>query len=425
MPDAGFSGIDTFTVQVTDSITPVDVTVNITVGEVVWYVNNETGPNNPPGSDGRSTDAFETLAEAQAASGPNSTIFVFNGLTAATPLTDSIALKNGQKLIGEGVGLTVAGFPTLVPAGTQPRIVASGDAVTVVANTLNGDRTGVEIRGLNLTSTSRRHDLGVRISETPSRRADFIVPAAVSPGTTCGVRHQREHRHAVRTATALAVRKLGGSGSWSGTIANNTVGVTGVSGSGSADGSGIFVLAGGTGTYTASITGNQVRQYGDHGIFAQADGPGVVGNAAMNLTVTGNTVTEPAAGGGPATNGFHLYGRHDRRRHLPGLCGTERQYSGRQRPVWTGFPSAAASVRHSTASRICRERDGRSCRRRVHPGAEPRRRDGSGERAIAARRRVCRRCRLRDTVMHGKRNLVARTCRAATGRDEQIKAWPR
>ena len=84
--------------------------------------------------------------------------------------------------------------------------------------------------------------------------------------------------------------------------------MTGVSGSGSATGSGIFVLAGGTGTYTASITGNQVRQYGDHGIFAQADGAGVVGNAAMNLTVTGNTVTEPAAGGGPATNGFHLFG---------------------------------------------------------------------------------------------------------------------
>ena len=290
VPDAGFSGIDTFTVQVTDSITPVDVTVNITVGEVVWYVNNATGPNNPPGSDGRSTDAFETLAEAQAASGPNSTIFVFNGLTAATPLTDSIALKNGQKLIGEGVGLTVAGFPILVPAGTQPRIVASGDAVTVVANTLNGNRTGVEIRGLNLTSTTGNaveassadtQNLGVRISEN-------TVTSAALDG------HRRS-------------RKLGGSGSSSGTIANNTVGVTGVRARAQRTDRVIFALAGGTGTYTASITGNQVRQYGDHGIFAQADGPGVVGNAAMNLTVTGNTVTEPAAGGGPATNGFHLY----------------------------------------------------------------------------------------------------------------------
>ena len=69
VPDAGFTGIDTFTVQVTDTVTPVTLTVNITVGELVWYVNNQTGPNNPPGGDGRSTNAWETLAEAQAGTG--------------------------------------------------------------------------------------------------------------------------------------------------------------------------------------------------------------------------------------------------------------------------------------------------------------------------------------------------------------------
>ena len=146
----------------------------------------------------------------------------------------------------------MAGFSTLVPAGTQPRIVAAGDAVTVVANTANGDRTGVEIRGLNLASTSGN-----------------AVEASSANTQNLGVR-----------------------------ISENTV---------TADGSGIFIRSGGTGAYLALITGNQVLQYGDHGIFAQADGPGVAGNAAMNLTVTGNTVTQPAAGGGAATNGFHLY----------------------------------------------------------------------------------------------------------------------
>ena len=86
LPDAGFTGIDTFIVQVTDTVTPVTLTVNITVGEVVWYVNNQTGPNNAAGGDGRSTNAWETLAAAEAASTPNSTIFIFNGLTATTPL---------------------------------------------------------------------------------------------------------------------------------------------------------------------------------------------------------------------------------------------------------------------------------------------------------------------------------------------------
>ena len=196
VPDAGFTGIDTFTVQVTDTVTPVTLTVNITVGEVVWYVNNETGPNNAAGGDGRSTNAWETLAAAEAASTPTSTIFIFNGLTATTPLSGSIALKTGQKLLGEGVGLTIVGFPTLVPAGTRPRIVATtGDAVTVIANTANGNRTGVEIRGLNLASTTgnaieassaNTQDLGVRISEnivSGSGQDGIIIPAA-STGTT-------------------------------------------------------------------------------------------------------------------------------------------------------------------------------------------------------------------------------------------------
>src|SRR5262245_38154847 len=110
--------------------------------------------------------------------------------------------------------------------------------------------------------------------------------------------------------TALAVNKLGGTGTYIGTIANNTVGAAGVQGSGSLEGSGIFVLTDGGGTYTASITGNTVRQYDNDGIFTQTGGSGVVGSGTRNLTVTGNTVTEPETqvAGALATNGFHLNG---------------------------------------------------------------------------------------------------------------------
>ena len=110
--------------------------------------------------------------------------------------------------------------------------------------------------------------------------------------------------------TALAVNKLGGTGTYSGTIANNLVGATGIQGSGSLEGSGIFVLSDGGGTYTASITGNTVRQFDNDGIFMQTGGSGVIGTGAMNVTVTGNTVTEPETqvSGDLATNGFHLNG---------------------------------------------------------------------------------------------------------------------
>lgn len=193
LPDAGFTGVDSFTVQVTDSVTPVDVTVNITVGDRVWYVNNETGPNNAAGGDGRSTDAFETLSAAASAAGEDDIIFVFNGASGTTPLTGGIALANGQKLYGEGVGLTV-GSLSLVAAGTQPRIASAGDAVTVLASTSNGNRTGVEIRGLNLASSAGNAidvtatdaaSVGVRISENTisSAGSEGIDVTHASTGT--------------------------------------------------------------------------------------------------------------------------------------------------------------------------------------------------------------------------------------------------
>jgi Bacterial Ig-like domain/Bacterial Ig domain/FG-GAP-like repeat len=175
VPAAGFTGVDTFNFQVTDSVIPVTGTINITVSNMVWYVNNQTGANNPAaGSDGRSTNAFETLAAAGTASAANDIIFVFNGDSATTPLTGGITVKNGQKLHGEGIGLTVGSFVNIVAAGTRPQIESAGNTIAVLANTANGDRTGVEIRGLDLNSTAgnaidvtsaNTQSLGVRISE--------------------------------------------------------------------------------------------------------------------------------------------------------------------------------------------------------------------------------------------------------------------
>jgi hypothetical protein len=92
---------------------------------------------------------------------------------------------------------------------------------------------------------------------------------------------------------ALAVNKLGGMGVFNGTITVNTVGVAGVANSGSSEGSGIFTLTDGSGPYTATLTGNTSRQYGNFGIFVQTGGSGVIGNGDMKVTATGNTVANP------------------------------------------------------------------------------------------------------------------------------------
>ncbi len=177
VPPAGFSGTDSFTYAVSDGMDSVNGTVNITVSEVVWYVRDIVDANNPAAGDtGTSANAFETLADAQTASGDNHIIFVFRGNTGTTPLGGGITLKNGQKLHGEGIGLTHPTHGLLVAAGTRPHITnagAGGNGVTVLANTAGGNRTGVEIRGLQISGNANAIDvtsadaalLGIRISE--------------------------------------------------------------------------------------------------------------------------------------------------------------------------------------------------------------------------------------------------------------------
>jgi hypothetical protein len=199
VPPVGFTGVDSFTYQVTDSHpaipSAVSGTIEITVSDVVWYVRDAVDADNAAGGDGRSIDAFETLAAVEAASGPGDTIFIFRGDTETTPLDGGITLANEQKLIGEGVGLTLPSLGTLVPVGAQPRITNSatgGHGVTVVADSSNGDRTAVEIRGLEISgnanavhvSSADVAELGVRISENTISNAGLAGIAAIAGSTS-------------------------------------------------------------------------------------------------------------------------------------------------------------------------------------------------------------------------------------------------
>jgi hypothetical protein len=78
-----------------------------------------------------------------------------------------------------------------------------------------------------------------------------------------------------------------------GTISNNTIGATGVAGSGSKSGNGIFGSFAGAGTITLRIANNDIRQYvGNGGLFFDNTG----GSYSANFTITGNTTAEPGGG---------------------------------------------------------------------------------------------------------------------------------
>ncbi|MEW6720304.1 MAG: Ig-like domain-containing protein [Thermodesulfobacteriota bacterium] len=142
-PPAGQTGVsDTFTYTVA-GFAPVTVTITL-AGRVV-FVNNAN-----PGGDGTQANPFGTLAAAETASAAGDTIFVFAGAGTDVGQDNGITLKTGQKLIGEGVGLTF-GVGVVVPAGTAPLIsnAAIGAGLNIPVVMLS---TGNEVAGFAINA---------------------------------------------------------------------------------------------------------------------------------------------------------------------------------------------------------------------------------------------------------------------------------
>lgn len=145
LPPVGFTGSDSFGYQVTDGAVVVPGTALVEVAAVVWYVDNQAAP----GGDGRSTQPFDTLLEAQTASVPGETIFVFAGDGTTAGQNAGFSLDAGQQLVGQGVDLVVdfgAGPTVLVAAAAAPAI--TGPAAGVTAAGVGG----VAVRGLRIVA---------------------------------------------------------------------------------------------------------------------------------------------------------------------------------------------------------------------------------------------------------------------------------
>ncbi len=122
--------------------------VTVAIAGCVWYVNNFS-----PGNSGSSNLPFDTLQQAETASGANHTVFVFDGENTDVGYGgDGYQMAAGERLIGEHEGLTVdpdqGGALTAVAlhpanAGAHPTITASNaDAVSL--------DDGNEVRGFNV-----------------------------------------------------------------------------------------------------------------------------------------------------------------------------------------------------------------------------------------------------------------------------------
>ncbi len=115
----------------------------------------------PQAAQGRSTDPFDTLAEAQTASLAGNTIYIFSGDGTTNGQGAGIALKASQRLVGSGVALEL---PVAVNGGSSPTILLPAGQRRLITNNLPGG-SGVsitsisaEVLGLNLAGTQNAID---------------------------------------------------------------------------------------------------------------------------------------------------------------------------------------------------------------------------------------------------------------------------
>jgi VCBS repeat-containing protein len=327
---------------------PALATVTLTRFARVWYVKN----NAPGGGLGRSSDPFDTLVEAQTASLANDYIFIYFGDGLTTGQAGGISLKNGQHLIGEFAGLTVAFSPavtfngvagtTSVPLVPQPGATACSGAPCrpMLNDTLVDAIEGVsavnvvpaEIVGLNLAGNVNAIDWNTNAAfagtGTLSIR-DNVIRSATNEGVdinlagTSAVSLAFHDNTITSSGTGLDIQETGTGSLTITQFANNAVtGTTGGTGINivnatfdAVPGGGIDAVSGGTTVIGAS--GDPVGQAGltisgmtgtlnftDLDIFANGGtGLGVAGTGPATTTFTvGAGVGQIEANGGPAVN---------------------------------------------------------------------------------------------------------------------------
>ena len=227
---------------------------------------------------------------------------VFDGLFGTSTITgstltgssgDNTVVRNGSGTLS----LTISGTTisnTAVGGNDGLRVEASGAAtmaVDVNGSTFSANR-GDHFQAL--AGGTANLDVGftgnVLSGGHPSALGQGVtINAGSAFGRERRLRRQRNTMSgAITTALTVDLGLSAADGVFSGEVRNNQIGSSGVALSCSAQGSGISIDARGHGTHTAAVTGNGIRQCLDRGISAGASD----GDGTLNLTVTGNTVSE-------------------------------------------------------------------------------------------------------------------------------------
>jgi hypothetical protein len=301
VPPAGFTGTDTFNYTVSDGNGGTDTsTVTIMVNNRVWYVKN----NATAGGLGRSTDPFDTLAEADtAANASGDIIYVYKGDGTTTGLTGGFSLLASQKLLGEPVNLVVGadtlatGTPANRPSLSGTVSLASGSRVEAVdiagsagaaiagTNTGGSDVTNVNLSGANggvaLTGAAAGTFNFTNFTINTTGGTGFLVNSSGAP--TINVGSGSTENVSATGGPAVDVRNANGSSN----LSFDAVSSTNSSGAGiNLDSNGATPFSASSGSISGAA-GNAIDINGGSGNIAY---PGTLGNGAGNTAdITGRT----------------------------------------------------------------------------------------------------------------------------------------
>ena len=139
-PDDVDTGVtDTFTYRVCDAspcssgtVANATGTLSLPIAGQVWYVRNDE----PAGGDGTSDTPFDTLVEAETASGAGDTVFVFDGNNTTANLDTGYVMDANERLIGESRPLDV---DLDGPGGNPPTPLFPGNAPNVPTLTASNE----------------------------------------------------------------------------------------------------------------------------------------------------------------------------------------------------------------------------------------------------------------------------------------------
>ena len=287
-PAAGFSGTDSFTYTITDTDDPSNPksatgTVTITVGPVVWYVDNTK-----PAGNGTSTSPFNTLGAANAAAGAGSIVFLYSG---SGDYTGGLTMHPGEDLFGQPHGLTVNGSTLVAASGSNPTITNSGgDGVTVASgDTIEGidvaNSSGNGIIGSNIDGFTLA---GSTVSDNGSANTDDGIDFTGLTGTA-SITNSTITGSANDDASITDT-----SGSLNLTVTGSTFKNTSAS---ATAGDGLDVFPNGTTNATVSVTGSTfTNNVGNQFLFQTASGS----SGSNTLTFSNNALSNPGSlvGGG-------------------------------------------------------------------------------------------------------------------------------